>query len=55
MIWKVHQWGEDERMDEIVMRRFGSDHDKPCSRPEVITCSLWDCQVRDRCQYDRKR
>lgn len=39
------------QISDIVRRRFGSLHDKPCSRAEVLTCARWECQVRDRCQY----
>lgn len=39
------------RMAEIARRRFGRDHDKPCERPETLTCAMWACQVRDRCVH----
>lgn len=35
---------------DIVKRRFGSLHDKPCNRPNVLTCALWECQKADTCQ-----
>jgi hypothetical protein len=35
---------------EIARRRFGSDHDKTCKRPEVRTCALWECQIANECQ-----
>lgn len=37
-------------MDEIVWRRFGRDHDKPCRNPTVLTCAFWECQVANECQ-----
>lgn len=40
-----------EAIREIVRRRFGSRHDKPCERPETLTCAIWECQVRDRCVH----
>lgn len=51
MTWKPHFEGRDPELDKIVRRRFGRDHDKPCARPEVLTCAMWDCQVRDRCRF----
>lgn len=38
-----------EEIDKIVCRRFGSQHDKPCASPTMLTCAMWECQVRDRC------
>ena len=36
---------------EIAQRRFGSRHDKPCRRPTILTCALWDCQQANECQH----
>ncbi len=36
---------------EIVKRRFGSAHDKPCKQPTTITCALWRCQYANECQH----
>ena len=35
---------------DIVKRRFGSRHEKPCSRPSVLTCALWECQKAGECR-----
>jgi hypothetical protein len=40
--------------DDPVWRRFGREHDKPCRRPEVLTCALCECQRANECQ-DGKR
>jgi hypothetical protein len=48
--WKVHRPGQDPELDEIVYRRFGRDHKRPCRRPEVTTCALWACQFANACQ-----
>jgi hypothetical protein len=37
---------------EIVSRRFGRDHEKPCKRPDVLTCAMWPCQSAGECQAD---
>jgi hypothetical protein len=37
-------------IEEIVGRRFGSDHEKPCAEPEIRTCALWNCQIANQCQ-----
>jgi hypothetical protein len=38
--------------DERIWRRFGSNHEKPCKRPECATCAMWECQMADECQWD---
>jgi hypothetical protein len=38
--------------DEISRRRFGSDHEKPCKRPSIMTCAMWECQHANQCQWD---
>jgi hypothetical protein len=38
--------------DEIMWRRFGSEHDKPCKRPTVLTCAMWECQQANECRWD---
>lgn len=53
MTWMVHEWGVDPQLDEIISRRFGPNHDKPCERPEILMCSLWECQRRNQCQYTK--
>ena len=50
MTWKQHIEGRDPELDKIVRRRFGSQHDKPCARPNTLTCALWECQKADRCK-----
>lgn len=40
---------EWEDVNEVVWRRFGPKHEKPCNRPGVTTCALWDCQHANRC------
>jgi hypothetical protein len=40
--------------NEIVWRRFGRNHDKPCQRPEILTCALVECQKANCCQYDKR-
>lgn len=42
-------WSRED--DEIVRRRFGSRHEKPCNDPGVLTCAKWECQVNDCCQW----
>ena len=39
------------RDDEIVWRRFGRNHAKPCKRPTVLTCAFSECQHADACQH----
>lgn len=36
--------------DDPVDRRFGRLHEKPCNRPETLTCALSACQFADECQ-----
>lgn len=38
--------------DEIVRRRFGSRHEKPCINPSVLTCAKVKCQLANRCKHD---
>jgi hypothetical protein len=38
-------------MDDTVWRRFGRDHDKPCKRPTVLTCAMWECQKANHCRW----
>lgn len=40
--------GEETRA--IVRRRFGRGQGKRCADPTVIACTMWACQVRDRCR-----
>jgi len=42
----------DPSWEEIVKRRFGSRHDKPCARPEVLTCAMPECQLANRCRHN---
>lgn len=35
---------------EIVKRRFGRDHERPCNRPGVLTCALPKCQYANECR-----
>jgi hypothetical protein len=39
-------------IDEVVQRRFGRDHEKPCRRPDVLTCAKWNCQSAGACQAE---
>lgn len=39
-----------EDLDDITSRRFGSNHDLPCIRTDVLTCAKWECQNAGRCQ-----
>lgn len=36
---------------EIIKRRFGPDHDRPCNKPTTLTCAMWDCQAANECQH----
>jgi len=47
--WDVHQPGQDPHLDEIVSRRFGSRHEKPCDDPNVLTCTSPPCQAANKC------
>lgn len=38
--------------NEVISRRFGRDHEKPCKRPNVLTCAMWKCQSAGECQAD---
>lgn len=40
-------------VEEIVKRRYGRRHEKPCAKPDTLSCSLWECQERDRCRFLR--
>lgn len=35
-----------------VHRRFGRDHEKPCKRPDVLSCAMVECQMADECRWD---
>src|SRR5579864_3336923 len=37
--------------DEIVFRRLGSDHGKPC-RHGASTCAIWACQEANECRWN---
>lgn len=37
-------------MDDIALRRFGRDHERPCKRPEILTCARSQCQQANACQ-----
>ena len=37
---------------EVIWRRFGSEHEKPCKRLGVTTCAMWECQKANQCQWD---
>jgi hypothetical protein len=49
--WSVHHPGVDPKLDKIVARRFGLWHKKPCRRPDMLTCALWECQERNKCAF----
>ena len=51
MAWQLHHEGADPELDKVIARRFGPDHDLPCERREMITCAMWECQIRNRCRY----
>ena len=40
--------------NEIVQRRFGIEHEKPCIDPNAIECALYACQEANECQHWRK-
>ena len=48
--WVEYHPGADPELDKIVRRRFGRDHDRPCNRPDVLTCAKAECQYADACQ-----
>lgn len=39
---------------EFVWRRFGREHEKPCKRPTIITCAMWECQYANECRWDER-
>lgn len=39
---------------EIVMRRFGRAHEKPCRDPLVIECAMPECQRANECRYGER-
>jgi hypothetical protein len=41
--------------DATIWRRFGRNHDKPCKRPEILTCAMWECQKADKCRWNHRR
>ena len=47
--WCVHHWGRDPKIDEIVLRRFGSRFEKPCNNPNMLECAMVECQTANRC------
>jgi len=47
--WRVHRWGQNPELDEIVARRFGSRFDRPCNNPNIVECAMWECQQANRC------
>jgi hypothetical protein len=53
MPWRLYVEGADPELDKIVWRRFGRDHDKPCRRPEMLTCAMWKCQRANQCQHEK--
>ena len=40
-----------KEMREVSARRFGPNHEKPCKKPTTITCALWKCQEKNKCQW----
>jgi hypothetical protein len=36
--------------DHVIRRKFGRLHETPCADPNVLTCSLWQCQQANRCK-----
>jgi len=36
--------------DDVIARRFGPRHARPCADPQTITCALYECQERNRCK-----
>jgi len=50
-VWHAHIWGIDPKLDEIVSRRFGSRHERPCLNENMLTCAMPDCQFANCCQY----
>jgi hypothetical protein len=41
--------------DDWTWRRFGRQHDKPCKRPNILTCAMWECQQADECRWDEQQ
>ncbi len=37
---------------EVVKRRFGSRHEKPCADPSMLTCASAECQIANRCRLN---
>lgn len=48
--WSVYKGEHDSDPDHPVWRRFGLAHDKPCLRPDVLTCARSECQHANACQ-----
>lgn len=47
--WQIYR--ESDPDAEIVQRRFGKEHDRPCHRPNVLTCAMPECQYANACQH----
>lgn len=54
-MWHVHHPGQDPKLDKIIALRFGSEHAKPCKKPDMLTCAKWECQKANCCQADVKK
>lgn len=37
------------QLKEILSRKFGSRHEKPCDYPEMVECTHFECQEADKC------
>jgi hypothetical protein len=43
-----------DETENPVWRRFGRDHERPCKRPNILTCAQWSCQRANECQWDSR-
>lgn len=39
--------------EKALARRFGPAFEKPCARPSIIECALWECQMFNECKMLR--
>lgn len=37
-------------LNEIIQLRFGTLHAAPCKDPNVLTCTMFGCQIAGHCQ-----
>ena len=46
--WKVFR--ESDPDAEMVTRRFGRTHERPCKNPRTLTCAMPECQYANECR-----